>query len=251
MIIKLLSYNIRFGGVGREALLAEVIKAIAPDVVVFQEATAPRVIEELSIATELPFWAARQGHSIGFMSSLEIGHYEWHRPHAAKHSYLEIVPAGSNMHIFGLHLSAMFSKWSEQRRANEIRALLKSIEKHREGFHVLTGDFNSLAPGALLDSRRMPFWIRSLIFLSGRDIRRDTITIMLDGNYLDGYRLLNPERPGYTFPTWDPHLRLDYAFIPVSFSTRLVTCDVITQPAAASLASDHFPLLIQLETGPV
>jgi endonuclease/exonuclease/phosphatase family metal-dependent hydrolase len=39
--LRLLSYNIRFGGVGREQSLADVIKRVAPDLVVFQEATHP------------------------------------------------------------------------------------------------------------------------------------------------------------------------------------------------------------------
>jgi endonuclease/exonuclease/phosphatase family metal-dependent hydrolase len=64
--LKLLSYNIRFGGGGREQALAETIVAAAPDVVVFQEAIDPRVIERLSAATNFPYWAARRSHSIGF-----------------------------------------------------------------------------------------------------------------------------------------------------------------------------------------
>ena len=58
MTIKLLSYNIRFGGTGREAQLARVIRAIDPDIVVFQEATHPQVIEQLAHTTGLPVWAA-------------------------------------------------------------------------------------------------------------------------------------------------------------------------------------------------
>ena len=41
MTLRLLSYNIRFGGRGREQALAETIVAAAPDLVVFQEATDP------------------------------------------------------------------------------------------------------------------------------------------------------------------------------------------------------------------
>ena len=47
VIVKLLSYNIRFGGRGRERELAEVIRAVAPDLVVFQEATDPDLISRL------------------------------------------------------------------------------------------------------------------------------------------------------------------------------------------------------------
>ncbi len=247
MKVKLLSYNIRFGGGKRESRIAEVIRAVSPDIVVFQEATDPRVIENLAKLTAMPHWAARPRHSIGFISRLEIAHHEWHHPAGAKHSFLEIALAGSDARIFGLHLKARFSKWSERQRAREIRALLEGIEKHQEGIHVLVGDFNTLAPGEILDARRMPRWIQALIWLSGRDIQRETVQIMLDANYVDGYRSLHADERGYTFPTWDPHLRLDYIFLPARFSDHLITCEVIKQPADVALASDHFPLLAQLE----
>jgi endonuclease/exonuclease/phosphatase family metal-dependent hydrolase len=246
-IVKLLSYNIRFGGRGREARIADVITRVSPDIVVFQEATDPHVIEGLAEATGLHLWAARRAHSIAYISRLEIAHHEWHYPAGAKHSFLEIVPAGSEARIFGLHLSARFSKWSERQRAREIRALLKGIEKHQEGFHVLVGDFNTLAPGELLDVRRMPAWIRALVWISGRDIQRETVQVMLDANYLDGYRFLHPDDKGYSFPTWDPHLRLDYIFMPAAFADRLKACEVIKEPPEVAKASDHFPLLAHLD----
>jgi exodeoxyribonuclease-3 len=245
--LKLLSYNIHFGGRKREARLAEVIRGVAPDIVVFQEATDPRVIETLAGATGLNFHAARPAHSIAYISRVEIARHEWHYPVGAKHSFLEIELAEGGARIFGLHLSARFSKWSERQRALEIRALLKGIEQHQHGFHVLVGDFNTLAPGELLDAGRMPAWIRALIWMSGHDIQRETIQIMLTANYLDGYRMLYPDDKGYTFPTWDPHLRLDYVFVPAAFADRLTACRVIKEPAEVAQASDHFPLLAYLE----
>lgn len=247
MIVKLLSYNIRFGGRKRERQLAEVIRSVAPDLVVFQEAVDPDVISHLASATDLPFWSARREHSIGYISRLETSHHEWHYPAGAKHSFLEIVLQGSEARIFGLHLSSMFSKWGERRRVREIRALLKSIERHQHGFHALVGDFNTLAAGEVLDVRRMPAWIRGLVWLSGRDIQRETIQIMREADYVDGYRQLHPADKGYTFPVWDPHLRLDYVFVPKAFANRLLTCEVIS--ANAATASDHFPLLSELDFG--
>lgn len=247
MILKLLSYNIRFGGGGRESRLAEVIRTVSPDLVVFQEATDTRVIEELARATGFPYWAAQRAHSIAYLSRFEISYHEWHYPAGAKHSFLEIVLVGFEARIFGLHLSSMFSKWSERRRAREITALLNGIARHQQGFHVLVGDFNTLAPGETLDVRRMPAWIRALVWMSGRDIQRETIQIMLDANYADGFRLLHPEVKGYSFPTWDAHLRLDYVFVPKTFADRLVACEVITDVAGVASASDHFPLLAHLE----
>jgi len=244
--LKLLSYNIRFGGRGRESLISEVIKAAAPDMVVFQEATDTRVIRKVAEETGLNAWAARPAHSIAFISRVPVAYHEWHYPQGARHSFLEIVLEGSEARIFGLHLKARFSKWSERRRAFEIRSLLRGISRHQGGFHVLVGDFNTLAPGELLDVRNMPRWIRALVWISGRDIQRETIQIMLDAAYADGYRFLHPEDKGYTFPVWNPHLRLDYIFLPSAFTQKLLSCEVINTDTARQ-ASDHFPLLSQLE----
>ena len=248
MTLRLLSYNIRFGGRGREHALAETIVTAAPDLVVFQEATDPAVIKRLSEATKFPFWAARQNHSIGFLSREEVEYHEWHYPAGARHSFLEIVPAGSNARIFGLHLSARFSRWDERRRAREIRSLLDGIKRHQNGFHALVGDFNTLAPGEVLEMNKMPAWIRALIWISGRKLQRETIQLMLDAGYGDGFRMLNPEDRGYTFPTWDPHVRLDYVFVPKVFANRLEKCEVITEPKErVRAASDHCPLVAELQ----
>jgi exodeoxyribonuclease-3 len=207
------------------------------------------VIERLSAATNFPYWAARRSHSIGFLSRQEIEYYEWHYPAGSKHSFLEIVPAGTKTRIFGLHLSARFSKWDERRRAHEIRALLNGIKHYQDGFHVLLGDFNALAPGEVLELERLPAWIRALIWISGRKLQRETIQLMLDAGYGDGFRRLHPDDKGYTFPTWDPHVRLDYVFVPKVFVHRLVKCEVITEPnERIRAASDHCPLVVELNT---
>ena len=44
MTLTLLSYNIRYGGVDKQAELAEVIRTVAPDVVLLQEATHPAIV---------------------------------------------------------------------------------------------------------------------------------------------------------------------------------------------------------------
>jgi exodeoxyribonuclease-3 len=245
--LKLLSYNIRYGGAGRENLLATVIREIAPDLVIFQEASRPEVVERICEQTEMKSWAARRGHSLAFISRLEIAHYEWHRPAGARRRFLEIVPAGSEFRIFGLHLSAVHSNLTELRRVREMRALLRGIEQHQHGFHVLAGDFNTLAPGELLELRRLPARLQALFWLSGGSIRWQTIQIMLDADYIDAYRLLNPDDKGYTFPTWDPHVRLDYIFLPARYSQRLRACKVVNDIPAVRSASDHFPILAQID----
>ena len=46
--LRILSYNILKGGVGRETPLAAVISACEPDVVILQEAYRPAVVEQLA-----------------------------------------------------------------------------------------------------------------------------------------------------------------------------------------------------------
>ncbi len=245
MILTLLSYNIRFGGGGRESLIAQVIRNVSPDIVLFQEAIDPEVIESISKSTEMPFWASMRNHSNGYCSRIEIAHHEWHHLKGSRHSFLDIVPKGIESRIFGVHLRAMFSKWGERRRVLEIQGLLNAIKLHQAGFHVLSGDFNSLAPDELLNKKKLPQWIRTLVWLGGRDIQRDTVKLIQENGYLDGFRTLHKDVPGYTFPTRDPHVRFDYVFVPRLFSQNLIECKIVDQDPARD-ASDHFPLLSRL-----
>jgi endonuclease/exonuclease/phosphatase family metal-dependent hydrolase len=244
--LRLLSYNIRFGGTGREAALTEVIRAADPDLVVLQEATRPHVVERLAASTGMKHWAAKPSHSVGFMSRVDVSHHAWHRPPATKRAFLELVLGGSELRIFGLHLTPVHSNWTERRRMLELKATLVAIAQHQHGFHLLAGDFNTLAPGETLDFRRLPLRLRLLAMLSGRTIRWQTIQIMLDAHYVDGYRSLHPGIEGYTFPSWDPHVRLDYVFLPTASAGRLQSCELL-DGATAKAASDHFPLLAVLD----
>jgi exodeoxyribonuclease-3 len=246
VLLRILSYNIRYGGIGKERELAAVIRSATPDVVMLQEATDPRVVERIASAAEMPHWGARSGDSTGYLSRLAVARHAWHHPPGSRHAFLEVELADVECRLFGLHLAAWFSKWTERRREREIRALLDGIRVHQDGLHVIAGDFNALAPGELLEVQYFPRWIRAMIWISGRDIARDTIQTMLDGGYVDAWRRLHDGEPGVTFPTWNPHLRLDYLFTPERYASRLRCCEVVRAPAEVKTASDHFPLLVEL-----
>ena len=110
---------------------------------------------------------------------------------------------------------------------------------------MLVGDFNTVAPGELLDIRKLPGRLRALVWLSGGKIRWRTIQTVLDAGYRDAFRYLHPDVVGSTFPTWDPHIRLDYLFVPAGFVTGVAACQVL-QPDTARDASDHLPLFAEL-----
>lgn len=246
MIVRLLSYNIRYGGVGREEALAAVVGAAAPDLVVLQEANRPDVVRRIAERTGMSAWGSSPKHSVGFMSRLEVRGHEWHRPRGCPRALLQIDLAPASLTVFGIHLRAIHSNWTERNRARELVLALRSVERHREGLHILTGDFNTLAPGERLDLRRLPRRLRILTWLLGRTVQWRTIQTMLDAGYVDGFRHLHPDVTGHTFPTWDPHVRLDYAFVPISAVDRLRGCEVLEGPDPMR-ASDHFPLMTQLQ----
>jgi endonuclease/exonuclease/phosphatase family metal-dependent hydrolase len=244
--LRVLSYNICRGGAGKEEQLAAVIAAVNPDLVVFQEATTPAVIEKIAARTGMPQWASSKGESLAFMSRRKVRHFEWHHPRMSRHAFLEIDPGPGELRIFGVHLSALYSAWTERHRVIELRALLANIARHQRGFHLLVGDFNTLAPGDLLDFRKLPNRLRALVWLSGGKIQWRTIQLVLDAGYIDAYRVRHGGATGYTFPSWAPHVRLDYVFTPAGFSSRIHSCEIVTHPAAPA-ASDHLPLLAEVD----
>lgn len=253
--MRLLTYNIREGGVGRAEQIAEVISAADVDVVALQEAREPAMVERIAERSGFAFCGSKRGHSTGFLSRVPVLDYGWRHPPRTRHALLEVSFANGYPRLFVLHLRAWFNTWSEQQRARELRGLLDGIrdqlerEQHAFAFHVLAGDFNALAPGERFDSSPMPAWIRGMVWLSGRDIARSTIEMMQADGYADAWRTIHRDaerEPGHTFPVWNPHVRLDYVFTPTKYAARFTGCEVRKTPEAVRTASDHFPLLVQI-----
>jgi exodeoxyribonuclease-3 len=247
-MFRLMTYNIRHGGRGREAALAAVIEACAPDLVLLQEATHPRSVEQIAERAGMEEWRAYAGQSLGFLSRRRVAFAEWTRPRVSRHAFIEVVPAGGAMRVFGVHLSAVHAAWTERRRVFELRALLRSVARHQDGFHVLSGDFNTVAPSEQLDVRQLPLRLRPFVWMSGGRIRWRTVQTVLDAGYVDGFRRKHADDPGLTLPTPTPHIRIDYVFVPSPFADRVAACDVVRHPQAPA-ASDHYPVVADFVTG--
>jgi exodeoxyribonuclease III len=246
-MLRLMSYNIRFGGVGREKRIAEVIRLCAPDIVVLQEATREAGVAEIANLAEMPFWAAKQGHSPALVSRLPIQQYEWHHHPEIQRPFMEIKPSDTDLTIYNIHLRATHSNYTERGRMREVRALLDGIHESKDKFHLLVGDFNTLAPGELLNMQKLPMRYRVLAFLLGGRVTYRTIQMMIDAGYIDSYRHLHTEH-GFTFPAWDPHVRLDYVFVPKEFADRITSCDVVSDIQQPASVTDHLPLITEIAT---
>ena len=90
MTLRLLTYNIRYGGVGREEAIAAVIRGCAPDVVVLQEATRPDVVR-LAGETGLRSTVHRGGRSASCRASRS--RIVWRRPLLSRHAFLDLTLA--------------------------------------------------------------------------------------------------------------------------------------------------------------
>jgi exodeoxyribonuclease-3 len=246
-MLRLLTYNILEGGRGRSQAIAAVINSCAPDLVMVQEATDPDTLARVAEASGMAEWRSYRRQSLGFLSRRPVVFSQWTRPRFSQHAFIEVVPAGGQVRVFGVHLSAVHAAWTERRRVMELRSLLRAVKTHEPGFHVLAGDFNTVAPDEPLDLTALPLRLRPLVWLSGGRIRWRTIQTVLDAGYVDGYRLKHGAEPGPTLTTANPHVRLDYVFVPQRFAARVVACDRVRH-ADAVRASDHFPVLADLET---
>jgi exodeoxyribonuclease III len=222
-----------------------VINDAAPDLVLLQEATDPVAVERIAKACGMADCRAFRRQSLGFVSRQPVAFSRWVRPVISRHAFIEVVPVGERVRFFGVHLSAVHAAWTERRRLLELRALLRSVARHKDGFHVLAGDFNTLAPDEPLDFRRLPMRLRPFVWLSGGRIKWRTVRAVLEAGYADAFRLKHPTEPGPTLPTWNPYIRLDYVFVPRRDIDRVASCEVVRHPAAVE-ASDHFPIVADL-----
>ena len=246
--IKILSYNIRFGGRRREDLLAQILRSIRPDIAILQEATDPDVVKTLAQSTEMPVWASRKGHSMGLLSRITGLSWNWHRASRSNQYFLEVLLESPFLRIYGVHLRPRYFVWSEYCRIREIRDLLNLVkpEQDKEKLHILIGDFNAVAPRDEPQIGRMPIWIRLLIHIAGGSIHTEAIDTLLQAGYTDVFRQLYPHQSGFTFPSFAPHIRLDYVFLPPHFPWKVQDCRTIASPPIVVRASDHLPLLTVL-----
>lgn len=242
-MLRILSYNIRFGGRGREERIAAVIARAEPDLVVLQEATDTRVVDRLRELTSMEHMAAKQKHSVAFLSRTPVKRYQWHYHARLERAVLEIDLDGAR--VFGVHLRATHGNYMERGRMREVRAILDLVKPYENEFHLLTGDFNTLAPGELLNMEKLPLKYKFLAFMLGGRITFRAIKMMIDAGYADCYRLFQKDA-GFTFPASDPHVRLDYFFTPQRFADRFSSCSVINDIHEPANATDHLPLVAEV-----
>ncbi len=247
MPLRVLSYNIWYGGQDRLPLIADVIKQQQVDAVALLEANSHAHAQQLAddLGMHLVFGDANSAFHVAWMSRLPIVRWKNHRLPVLYKTLLEIELCWDNapLCLFATHLHAGRWREDDERRAQEMRAILGVLRERTAQLHLLAGDFNTVHPTDTPGSRPHPEDPVSGLALSSRLV----IPLLLEGSYVDCYRMLHPAEPGYTFALPESlWLRPDYLFASPELALRLTACDVASDPKAIN-ASDHLPVWAEFQ----
>jgi endonuclease/exonuclease/phosphatase family metal-dependent hydrolase len=243
--VRLVSYNIRFGGGSRLAFIGAVLASLDPDVVLLQEATDPIAVDRIAKAAGLGHVYRRPGWSVAAASREPLRGHHWHRPGRSR-GFLEVSPIGDpRIRLIGLHLPAGLSARGERARLRSVDSLLEWSGGRVDDDMILMGDLNSVARGDVPRVAGMPLWLRLLLRFDG-GIRTDVQDRLAEAGWIDAYRHLHPDEPGFTLPALAPQVRLDYALVPPLLLPAVEACAPALDAPLVARASDHLPLVTVL-----
>ena len=159
---RVMTYNILYGGVGREQLIRNVVSAVHPDVVIFTEVTSADSFEAIadSVGPHRVESASRFSREhAAIVSRWPIVQSALHGPPWAPRKWVEatLVPfAGPPVTVHGVHLVPQplwpFEVW----RGLEVRCLLKTLRTRQGTPQIVAGDFNTLMVGDTLRREGAP-----------------------------------------------------------------------------------------------
>ena len=255
--MRIVSYNILDGGIGRADPIAEVLLAQRPDVVGLVEADDPAILDRIAWRLGWDFISApgRDGDTAALLTRGRILSSINHVP-LAEHatpprSFLEAVVRvdEKDLRIGLLHTSGRASEEREKDREKEIAFVLDRFKGAREANepHVLMGDFNANSPHWTLVPDRLAKKTKKWLDHNGGHIPRRVIEAVEAAGYVDTFRAADPEaaRVAATFTTFEPGQRLDYIFT-YGFQPEAIRSAWIEQDRLAAFASDHFPVGAEL-----
>ena len=247
--MRIVTYNIFDGGVGRADPIGEVLEAQRADVIVLPEADDDYVVDRNARRLKCDVIVAPgKHHRIAVMSRHTI-------VHTINHALLEpdappclleahiALPSGPVIPVIALHLHAGSKHSDEQRRVGELACVMRVTTALRENKtpHVLVGDFNSNAfahPGDLSACKPST---RRAYEANGNALPTTIMQAVLEAGYVDTLFARHDKNAFQmnTYSTHHPGQRVDYVF---GFNVAHIRDAWVERDRLATYASDHYPV---------
>jgi endonuclease/exonuclease/phosphatase family metal-dependent hydrolase len=238
---RVMTYNILFGGVGRESLIRDVVGAVNPDVVVFTEVTSADSFDVIAdvVGPHRAGVTGRVGREYpAIVSRWPIIESELCGPPWAPRKWVDVTVrpfGGPRVSIVGVHLVPQplwpFEIW----RKAETRSLLKRLRARASTPHIIAGDFNTLMAGDLLRREGAAPWVRAQWAVQG-GWPRWALRELTSAGYADCYRACHAREAGFTAPAWSPGVRIDYVFASPLIKTSLRAAGTARSSTPAGVA---------------
>jgi len=245
MPFSVMTYNIQFGGKGREEAILSVLRASNADIISLTEADDPQVVAALAEALDMHHrWAQGSGdRHIATLSRYEIQSSNIYNTPPLTQAVLETTHNvdGEPLTVYNLHFLPYLLLPYEVRRWQAVGKLLRLIREKRPGPHLILGDINAIGPGDRVLHRRNPAQMQRVMALQLFIVFRLAIPRLLKAGYVDCFRHLHASDNGFTWMTGNRTTRYDYILACPKMIGKLQTCRVLDEPDM-EMASDHYPL---------
>jgi exonuclease III len=246
---RIATYNVLWGGVGREQKVRDVLRALDADVVVLTEITTDASLESLAPAIG-PHTAvsgpAGWKERTAIVSRWPLSTTRQFGPPWNRKKWIEATvhpPDATAIRVYGMALAPHQFWTHEVWRAAEARYLLDDVRSRGNGAVVLAGDFNTIAAGDAVQIDREPAYIRIERWAQFGVIPRWSLAPITRAGFTDCYRACNPGANGFTIASHNPTARIDYIFASRALASGLRACEVVP----AGDASDHLPVVAEFE----
>jgi endonuclease/exonuclease/phosphatase family metal-dependent hydrolase len=251
--VRIISYNILDGGVGRADPIGEVLAAQHADVVILPEADDDYVIDRTArrLQCDVIVGPGRH-HRVAVLSRYTIVQTINHAllGSAAQQSLppclLEVqikLPDGKIISIFALHMRSGAKQADEQRRLADLTGVLRVTDLLRKNNspHILAGDFNSNAVAQPNNLQACKPSTQRAYKANGNVLPTNVVTSILQAGYIDtlAARHAQDAESMHTFSTHHPGQRVDYIF---SFNMSRINDAWVERDRLATYASDHYPV---------
>ncbi|MEM8874505.1 MAG: endonuclease/exonuclease/phosphatase family protein [Planctomycetota bacterium] len=248
--MRLLTYNILDGGVGRADPLAEVMLANDPDVVALIEAEDDEQVRRIATRLSMDVVPAPgRSRQCVLLSRLPV-------TSSVNHGLASDGPRScvecevNGLPIAVVHLHPHRPRHDEDQRLREIGFVLGKLERHRVAGrpHVIMGDFNSVSPLQHVEESKLRPGDLHGLRENENTFPRDVVQTMLDSYYVDVFAELNPKTVANagTLDTIHAGLRVDYVFA-WGFPPEALLDAKIETDRLAKYASDHYPVVAELK----